>query len=105
MGFVDRFECLNNRELLYDFANVFATSHTRRINEGVGLIMALIPNVNAISGSSGLIKYDHPLFPEQPVDQGRFTDIRTPHYGNTNTRVVEYIGGSCGRQSLNDSVY
>ena len=75
------------------FYLVFAAD-ARCIDEDIFFSVIGDFRVHGIPGCPGNIRYDQPLFPQQPVDEGAFSDIRFPDDRDFRARVLLFRGGS-----------
>ena len=78
MGIVDGLKGFNDGELLHHFTDVFAPAHTRCIDQRVLVIHAFERDINAVSGGTGHVIDNHPVFPEHTINQCRLAHVRPP---------------------------
>src|SRR5690606_31224042 len=79
----------DNGKLLGRFNNVFTPAHPGGVDQCVILAVALVGDINTVTGGTGFVVYHHPVFTEKAVHQGGFTHVRAANHGNFNALNVQ----------------
>ena len=88
VGAVQRVEGLDDRELLHEIRHAAPAAHAGGVDQDVGSAVPLERRLDGVPRGSGLVGNHLPLVTEQPVDEGGFAHVRTPHDGDPGARRV-----------------
>jgi hypothetical protein len=79
---IDRLQRLGDTGALDDILHLRAAAHAGRIDQHEGAAIALERHQNAVTRGARFCAGDHPLIPDQAVDERRLADIRPADDGN-----------------------
>ena len=94
---IDRLQGLDDAPLLEAVVHACAAAHAGRVDQHVGLAVALEGHVHRVARRARLVERDHALLAEQAVDQRRLADIRPADHADPD-RALAFPFGVAGRR-------
>ena len=85
VGVLDRLQGLDHRELLDGLEYLAAAAHPGGVDQGVGLAMPFVGDIDTVAGGTGLIEHHHTVLTEHAVDQRRLADVGSTDDGDLGT--------------------
>ena len=89
VALLDRFQRLDDGELLHHFAHVLATTDPGGIDQQVRLATTLEGNFHGVGGGAGLVIDDHALLAQQAIDQRRLADVRATDDADAHAAIIQ----------------